>query len=64
MIDANSVKLQRKTRPQVYEPYFSYAEIADELGITRAAVQQIEQRALRKVARALVLLGYLKEDFL
>jgi len=48
----------------VYEPYFSYAEIAEELGITRAAVQQIEQRALRKVAKVLVLLGYLKEDFL
>lgn len=57
-------KNQRKRNLKVYEPAFSYGEIADELGITRAAVQQIEQRALRKIAKALVLMGYLKEDFL
>lgn len=49
---------------KVYEANYSYDEIARELGISRVAVQQIEKRALRKVAKALVLLGYLKEDFI
>ena len=57
-------KTPNKRTPPVYEPYFSYGEIAEELGITRAAVQQIEQRVLRKIAKALILRGFIKEDFL
>lgn len=53
-----------KRKQNIYEPYCSYGEIAKEMGITHAAVQQIEKRALRKIAHALILMGYLKEDFL
>lgn len=63
-MDDKSKPSQRKRNKQIYEPYFSYGEIAEELGITRAAVQQIEQRALRKIAKALILLGYIKDDFI
>ena len=58
------IKKPVKRQNKFYEPYFSYEEIADEIGVTRAAVQQIEQRALLKVGRALRLLGYIKNDFI
>ncbi len=42
----------------------TYEEIAQELGITRSAVRKIEQRALRKVRKALKEKGIELDDLI
>jgi DNA-directed RNA polymerase sigma subunit (sigma70/sigma32) len=43
---------------------YSYTEIGEELGLTCGAVRKIEQRALRKVRKALRRRGMTFEDLL
>jgi len=61
MID---IKPPVKKQNKFYEPYFSYKEIAQEMNCTVAYVQQIEKRALLKVAKVLRRWGYIKNDFI
>jgi hypothetical protein len=48
----------RKPPPRANDGFYSYAEIAAELGCTRQNVQAIERRALKKLRYALERLGY------
>jgi predicted transcriptional regulator len=43
---------------------YTYEEIAEELGITRSAVRKIEQRAMRKVRKALKRKGMTLDDLI
>lgn len=45
-------KERNKTQPSAYDG-MNQQEVADELGISRAAVYQIEQRAFKKFKREL-----------
>jgi DNA-directed RNA polymerase sigma subunit (sigma70/sigma32) len=47
----------------VLEPHMTHQEIADQFGISRAAVSDMEQKALRKLRKALEKNGYKWEDF-
>jgi len=49
-----------KIEPRVH----TYAEIAKELGVTRSAARKIEQRALRKLRKALKERGEVLSDYL
>lgn len=53
--------MQRKDRP--IQTDMTQQEVADAMGITRAAVQDIEKRALRKLRIALQKRGYTLQDF-
>ena len=53
--------MQRKDRP--IQTDMTQQEVADAMGITRAAVQDIEKRALRKLKVALQKRGYTLQDF-
>ena len=44
-------------------PVATYEEVAQEMGLTKASVRRIEQRALRKAQRILKKKGYSMEDF-
>jgi transcriptional regulator len=46
------MKQDKKPQPAAYDG-LTQQEVADSLGITRTAVQQIEQRAYKKFKRAL-----------
>ena len=46
------------------DPIHTYEEIATALGVTRSAARKIEQRALRKLKRALNARGMSFEDLL
>jgi DNA-directed RNA polymerase sigma subunit (sigma70/sigma32) len=43
---------------------YTYQQIADELGISRQAVYEIEKKALMKIKRILAKRGMFKEHFL
>ena len=47
----------------VPEPNMTHQEIADQFGISRAAVSDMEKKALRKLRKALEKRGYKWEDF-
>ena len=47
----------------VLEPNMTHQEIADILGVSRAAISDMEQKALRKLRKALEKNGYKWEDF-
>jgi DNA-directed RNA polymerase specialized sigma subunit len=53
-------KKERKTARDVY---MTHQEIADVLGVSRAAVSEMEKTALRKIKRALAKRGFTMEDF-
>lgn len=46
------------------QTFATYEEIAEELGMTRSGVRKIEQRALRKLKRALDKRGMSLDDIL
>ena len=52
-----------KEQPQPTRTY-TYDEIAKELGVTRSAVHKIEQRALRKLRKALKEKGIELDDLI
>ena len=45
------------------EPNMTHQEIADQFGVSRAAVSDMEKKALRKLRKALEKRGYKWEDF-
>ena len=47
----------------VLEPNMTHQEIADVLGVSRAAISDMEKKALRKLRKALEKQGYTWEDF-
>ena len=47
----------------VPEPNMTHQEIADQFGISRAAVSDMEKKALRKLRKVLDKHGYTWEDF-
>ena len=47
----------------VLEPNMTHQEIADVFGVSRAAISDMEQKALRKLRKALEKRGYKWEDF-
>lgn len=51
----------RKSRAS--QPAMSHQEMADELGVSRAAVSDMEKRALRKLKKELEKRGLTMEDF-
>lgn len=53
--------MRKKDRP--VQTDMTQQEVADAMGITRAAVQDIEKRALRKLKVALQKRGYTLQDF-
>lgn len=53
--------MPKKDRP--IQTDMTQQEVADAMGITRAAVQDIEKRALRKLKVALQKRGYTLQDF-
>lgn len=53
--------MHKKDRP--IQTDMTQQEVADAMGITRAAVQDIEKRALRKLKVALQKRGYTLQDF-
>lgn len=63
MTSNNEVNKLVKTLKRIYEPEYSYEEIAKTLGYSRVTIVDIERKALHKVAKALIKLGYVKEDF-
>lgn len=54
-------RMRKKDRP--VQTDMTQQEVADAMGITRAAVQDIEKRALRKLKVALQKRGYTLQDF-
>jgi DNA-directed RNA polymerase sigma subunit (sigma70/sigma32) len=50
-------------KSSVPEPNMTHQEIADQFGISRAAVSDMEKKALRKLRKALEKRGYKWEDF-
>jgi DNA-directed RNA polymerase sigma subunit (sigma70/sigma32) len=53
--------MQKRDRP--IQADMTQQEVADALGTTRAAVADIEKRALRKLRNELTKRGYTMEDF-
>jgi transcriptional regulator len=53
-------KKEKKTARDVY---MTHQEIADVLGVSRAAVSEMEKTALRKIKKALAKRGFTMEDF-
>lgn len=53
----------KKEKKTAREVYMTHQEIAEELGISRAAVSDMEKRALRKIKKILIKWGYTMEDF-
>jgi transcriptional regulator len=53
--------MQKRDRPMQAD--MTQQEVADALGTTRAAVADIEKRALRKLRNELSKRGYTMEDF-
>lgn len=53
-------KRQKKTANEVY---MTHQEIADVLGVSRAAVSEMEKTALRKLRKILAKRGFTMEDF-
>lgn len=53
-------KRQKKTANEVY---MTHQEIADVLGVSRAAVSEMEKTALRKLRKALDKRGFTLNDF-
>lgn len=51
----------RKTRAE--QPEMSHQEMAEELGVSRAAVSDMEKRALRKLKNELEKRGLTLDDF-
>ena len=51
-------------RAGIEEPYMTLAQIADIMGISREAVRQIEQTALRKMRKRLIAMGIEPEHFI
>jgi len=47
----------------IYDPYMSYQEIANHIGISREAVANIEKTALKKIRKILKMRGYSAESF-
>lgn len=50
--------------PTVDDRHMTLQEIADVIGTSRERVRQIEQRALRKLRRRLIGMGYKPDDLL
>lgn len=50
-------------RDRASQPAMSHQEMADELGVSRAAISDVEKRALRKLKKALEKRGFTMEDF-
>jgi len=57
------VDMKRKSRGVVEQPLMTHEEIAKELGISRAAVSDMEKNALRKIKKALMKKGIKLDDF-
>ena len=53
-------KRQKKTANEVY---MTHQEIADVLGVSRAAVSEMEKTALRKLRKILAKRGFTLNDF-
>jgi DNA-directed RNA polymerase sigma subunit (sigma70/sigma32) len=47
----------------IYDPYMSYQEIANHIGISREAVANIERTALKKIRKILKMRGYSADSF-
>mgnify|MGYP006273886049 CR=1 FL=1 len=52
-----------KRKKTSYEVYMTHQEISDVLGISRAAVSDMEKRALRKLKKVLDKRGITIDDF-
>jgi hypothetical protein len=50
-------------KKNIYEPYMSYQEIANHIGISREAVAAIEKSALRKIRKILKMRGLDADSF-
>lgn len=55
---------RKPTSPTVDDRYMTLQEIAEVMGCTRERVRQIEQRALGKLRRKLVAMGYNADNIL
>ena len=53
----------KKKKKTVHEVYMTHQEISEVLGVSRAAVSEMEKTALRKVRKVLAKWGYTVEDF-
>lgn len=56
-------KKRNKRNLLVDEPYMTHQEIANYFGLTRAAIADIERKALVKLGKILKARGYTLEDF-
>ena len=52
-----------RKKPIAPRPEVPWQQIADELGVSRVTIAQIEKSALRKLREALKAKGYKLEDF-
>lgn len=55
--------VDKKEKKTAKEVYMTHQEIADVLGVSRAAVSEMEKTALRKLKRALDRRGFTLNDF-